>query len=56
MGAKWDIDEVLMVPAKVTQVTTDDTGTVYQVKVISNDKAVSMFFKEDELEEPTVSA
>ena len=56
MGAKSDIDDTLVVPVKVTQVTTDETGTVYQVKVIANDKATTMYFKEDELEEPTVSA
>ena len=49
MAAKWDIDQTLYVPVKVTSVTTDDTGTIYQVKMIAKDTAVSQFFKEDEL-------
>lgn len=56
MAAKWDIDDVLYVPVKVQSVTTDDTGTVYQVKMVAQDKAVTQYFKEDELEEITVSA
>ncbi len=56
MGAKYDVDEIVKITGKVTVVTSDETGTVYQVKVIANDKPATLFFKEDELEEGTVSA
>lgn len=56
MGAKYDIDETVTVTGKVTQVTTDETGTVYQVKIIANDKAITQYFKEDEIDGGTVSA
>lgn len=56
MGAKYDIDETVSITGKVQMVTTDETGTTYQVKVIANDKATTLFFKEDEIEEGTVSA
>ena len=56
MGAKYDVDEIVKITGKVTVVTSDETGTVYQVKVISQDKAVTLYFKEDEISEGTVSA
>lgn len=49
MAAKWDVDQTLYVPAKVLSVTTDDTGTIYQVKMISRDTSITQYFKEDEL-------
>jgi len=51
MGAKYDIDEIVTIKGKVSVVTSDETGTIYQVKVIANDKATTLFFKEDEIEE-----
>ena len=56
MGAKYDVDEVVKITGKVTVVTSDETGTVYQVKIIANDKPTTLFFKEDEISEGTVSA
>ena len=56
MGAKYDVDEVVNVTAKVVSVTTDETGTVYQVKMIAKDKAITEYFKEDEISGGTVSA
>ena len=50
-GAKYDIDEIVTIKGKVSVVTSDETGTIYQVKVIANDKATTLFFKEDEIEE-----
>ena len=49
MAAKWDVDAMLYVPVKVVSVTSDETGTIYQVKAVSQDKVVTQFFKEDEL-------
>lgn len=56
MGAKYDIDEVVAISGKIMSATTDETGTVYQVKVIANDKATTLYFKEDEIEGGTISA
>lgn len=56
MGAKYDVDEVVKLSAKVISSTTDETGTIYQVKVIANDKATTLYLKEDEIEEGTISA
>ena len=49
MAAKYEIDEKLFVPAKVVQINTDETGTVYQVKMIAQEKVITQFFEEDEL-------
>lgn len=49
MGAKYDIDEVVDIKGKVVSVTTDETGTIYQIKLVANDKAVIQYFKEDEI-------
>lgn len=51
MGAKYDVDDKVSIEGKVSVVTSDETGTIYQVKVIANDKATTLFFKEDELQE-----
>lgn len=56
MGAKYDVDSTVNVSGKVVSSTTDETGTTYQVKIIANDKATTMYFKEDELEDPIISA
>ncbi len=56
MAAKYDVDSKVVVEGKVVSVTSDETGTIYQVKVIANDKPVMMYFKEDEVSEGTVSA
>ena len=37
MGAKYDVDEVVTINGKVSVVTSDETGTIYQVKIIAND-------------------
>ncbi len=51
MAAKWDVDQKLMIPCKVVSVTTDGVGTTYQVKLVAQDKAVELYFEEDELQE-----
>jgi len=51
MGAKYDVDQQLFVPVKVVSSTTDETGTVYQVKMISKEQVVTQFFEEDELKD-----
>lgn len=56
MGAKYDVEDKVLIEGKVTVVTSDETGTVYQVKVIANDKATTLFFKEDEITDGSVSA
>lgn len=56
MGAKYDVDEVVLLNGKILSSTTDETGTIYQVKIIANDKATTLYLKEDEIEEGTVSA
>lgn len=56
MGAKYDVDDRVQIEGKVTVVTSDETGTIYQVKVIANDKPVTMYFKEDEISDGTISA
>jgi hypothetical protein len=56
MGAKFDVDETVTIAGKIQMVTTDETGTTYQVRVVANDKATTLFFKEDELSEGEVSA
>lgn len=56
MGAKHEVDSKVNIEGKVVSVTTDETGTVYQVKVISMDKPVTMYFKEDEVSDGTISA
>lgn len=56
MAAKYDVDSKVSIEGKVVSVTSDETGTIYQVKVIANDKATTLFFKEDEISEGTVSA
>jgi hypothetical protein len=56
MGAKFEVDETVNISAKVVSSTTDETGTVYQVKMIANDKATTLYFKEDEISEGTISA
>ena len=47
MGAKYDVDEMVNVTGKIVSSTTDETGTTYQVKTIANDKATTLYFKED---------
>ena len=56
MGAKYEVDQTVKVLGKVVSATTDETGTVYQVKVIANDKATTLYLKEDEISDGTVSA
>ena len=56
MAAKWDVDTMLYVPAKVVSVTSDETGTIYQVKTVSQDKIITQFYKEDELLDAVPSA
>ena len=51
MGAKYDVDVQVSILGKVSVVTSDETGTIYQVKIIANDKPTTLFFKEDELHE-----
>lgn len=53
MAAKYEVDEEVQLKGKVVSVTSDETGTVYQVKLIANDKAVTQYFKEDELSSGT---
>lgn len=53
MAAKWDVDQKLYIPCKVVSVTTDDAGTTYQVKVVAQDKAINLYFEENELQEIT---
>ena len=53
MAAKWDVDKELMIPCKVVSVTTDDTGTIYQVKFVAQGKKAVAYFEEAELEEKT---
>lgn len=53
MAAKYDIDTYVYIKAKVISSTTDETGTVYQVKYSSQDKSTTQFFEEDELTEIT---
>lgn len=50
MAAKYDVDDVVIIKGKVVSSTTDETGTVYQVKFSSQDKMVTQFFEENELE------
>ena len=52
MAAKFNVDDKVIIEGKVSVVTSDETGTIYQVKVIANDKATTLFFKEDEISEP----
>ena len=56
MGAKYDVDSKVNIEGRVVSSTTDETGTVYQIKVVANDKPVTMYFKEDEITDGTVSA
>ena len=49
MAAKYDVDAKVTIEGKVMTVTSDETGTIYQVKIIANDKATTLYFKEDEL-------
>jgi hypothetical protein len=56
MGAKYDVDDKVTIEGKVTVVTSDETGTVYQVKVVANDKATTLYLKEDEIANGTISA
>ena len=56
MGAKYEVDERVMVEGRIVSATSDETGTTYQVKVIANDKATTLFLKEDEISEGEVSA
>ena len=49
MGAKYDVDSQVSINGKVSVVTSDETGTIYQVRIIANDKATTLYFKEDEL-------
>ena len=56
MGAKYEVDQTVNVSAKIVSSTTDETGTVYQVKMIANDKATTLYFKEDEISEGIISA
>ena len=56
MAAKYDIEDKVNITGTIVSATTDDTGTVYQVKVVANDKSTTMYFKEDELEDSIVSA
>lgn len=51
MNAKYDTNENVAIIGRVVSSTTDETGTIYQVKIIANDKATTLFFKEDELKE-----
>lgn len=51
MAAKYNVDDKVNIEGRVSVVTSDETGTIYQVKVIANDKATTLFFKEDELQE-----
>ena len=56
MGAKYEVDQTVSISGRVISSTTDETGTVYQVKVIANDKATTLYFKEDEISDGTISA
>ena len=56
MGAKYEVDQNVSISGRVISSTTDETGTVYQVKVITNDKATTLYFKEDEISDGTISA
>lgn len=56
MGAKYDVDETVSISGKIQMVTTDETGTTYQVRIVANDKATTLFFKEDEISDGEVSA
>ena len=53
MAAKFEIDEKVSIVGKVVSSTTDETGTIYQVKFSSQDKQVTQYFEEDELVEIT---
>lgn len=56
MGPKYDTDEKVTIEGRVLSSTTDETGTIYQIKVIANDKATTLFLKEDEIAGGAVSA
>ena len=56
MGARYDVDQRLYVPVKVVAATTDETGTVYQVKMVSKEQVITQYFEEDELIETMPSA
>ena len=56
MAAKYEIDEKVTIEARIVSSTSDETGTVYQVKMVSQGKTVTQFFKEDEIGSATPSA
>lgn len=56
MGAKYDTDEKVNIEGRIISSTTDETGTIYQVKVIANDKATTLYLKEDEISGEIISA
>lgn len=56
MAAKYEIDEKVTIEGRIVSATSDETGTVYQVKVIANDKATTLYMKEDEIEGGMISA
>lgn len=56
MAAKYEVDEKVMIEGRVLSVTSDETGTIYQIKVIANDKAATLYMKEDEIDGGSVSA
>lgn len=56
MAAKYEIDEKVSIEARVVSSTSDETGTIYQLKMLSQGKTITQFFREDEIESSTPSA
>lgn len=50
MGAKYEIDDTVYMKGRIVSSTSDETGTIYQVKFRSQDKMVMNFFEEKELD------
>lgn len=49
MGAKFDVDSDVLIKGRVVSVTTDETGTVYQVKFRAQNKMVTTFLEEEDV-------
>ena len=50
MAAKYDIDEKVSISGRVTEVVTDEKGTVYKVKFKANNEMKEIYFEEDDID------
>ena len=49
MAARYDIDEKVLISGRVTEIVTDEKGTVYKVKFVANNEMKEIWFEEDDI-------